>query len=385
MITPREIRDKALRLYPSFLLAVLNDESFFPQVIRCRKINPGDDFSQISAQIKQISREEKSQKGYGYRVLFKSVNTRRHGPQTLPDKILFENKSDFLKYIGKDGEFRLLQEMISRTGKMMPMLLPWLKQHPRQLIRYLSEWPEILAVCRYFLENPRPALYIRELPIDNLDTKFIENHRGILTTLLDLLMPADAINNEEKDFARRYYLKYAQPLIRLRVLDPLLRPRNDYPGESIAIPVEDFEMLQPPGNVVFITENLINFLTLPAFPDAIGILGNGFRVQLLRNVHWLQSRDIYYWGDIDVQGMQILSQLRGYHPQVQSLMMDFATLEGFRQFAVAGKPTKAVNLPHLTAQETELFDYLKRHNLRLEQERIPQGFVNQQILKTRIG
>ena len=35
-------------------------------------------------------------------------------------------------------------------------------------------------------------------------------------------------------------------------------------------------------------------------------------VSLLKDISWLHKSDIYYWGDLDTHGFQILSQLRGY-------------------------------------------------------------------------
>ncbi|QBD83792.1 hypothetical protein EPA93_45535 [Ktedonosporobacter rubrisoli] len=44
---------------------------------------------------------------------------------------------------------------------------------------YHGDWSDLIAVCDYFLEHPRPACYIREIPVA-VHTKFIEQHSGIL-------------------------------------------------------------------------------------------------------------------------------------------------------------------------------------------------------------
>jgi hypothetical protein len=60
------------------------------------------------------------------------------------------------------------------------------------MLKYVDEWADILRVCRYFQLHPRPNLYLRELPI-KVHTKFIEEHKGILRELLEIVLPEDAI------------------------------------------------------------------------------------------------------------------------------------------------------------------------------------------------
>ncbi|GCE22221.1 hypothetical protein KDK_60210 [Dictyobacter kobayashii] len=50
--------------------------------------------------------------------------------------------------------------------------------------------------------------------------------------------------------------------------------------------------------------------------------------------------------------------------------MDKATLSTFSEFWVTGTPLSVQRLPHLTDEEHDLFIYLMKENIRLEQERI---------------
>jgi hypothetical protein len=72
---------------------------------------------------------------------------------------------------------------------------------------------------------------------------------------------------------------------------------------------------------VLIVENKVNLLTLPRLPGTLAIGGLGNAVMLLRYCAWLGSVSITYWGDIDVQGFEILSRLRGI-PEVVSMNYD---------------------------------------------------------------
>lgn len=59
--------------------------------------------------------------------------------------------------------------------------------------------------------------------------------------------------------------------------------------------------------------------------------------------------------------------------------MDFETLNDFAAYVGEGEKTNVRNLEYLTAEEMELFEYLKTNNLRLEQEKIPQHYANKKL------
>lgn len=125
---------------------------------------------------------------------------------------------------------------------------------------------------------------------------------------------------------------------------------------------------------------MMNFLTLPPLENSIALFGKGYAVQLLKSVKWLQNCSIFYWGDIDEHGFKIFSQFRTYFPQTTSLMMDEETFKTFAEFIVSD-PTNPTfqNLPNLTPPEQTLYSYLCLHKKRLEQERLPQTYVNQYL------
>ena len=92
---------------------------------------------------------------------------------------------------------------------------------------------------------------------------------------------------------------------------------------------------------------------------------------------------IYYCGDIDTHGFAILDQLRAQLSHVQSLLMDRATLLAHAsQWGEEPQPLLR-DLPRLTDEERALFDELRdnrlRARLRLEQERIGFGWLQQAL------
>jgi hypothetical protein len=213
------------------------------------------------------------------------------------------------------------------------------------------------------------------LPIA-VHTKFIEENDAVIQSLLDFLISGDIRNSGQKRFAERYFLRYDEPVIRMRILDTQLTCFGNF--IDISIPLSHFEKLVLPAKNILIAENKMNFLTLPEVSSAIAIWsGGGFNISYLRNAVWLVGKSIFYWGDIDEYGFQILHQLRSYYPQTQSIMMDLKTFEGFAAFAATGTRNKSEQLSLLTDEESKLFNQLKLlEKNRLEQEKIPQEYVN---------
>jgi len=122
-------------------------------------------------------------------------------------------------------------------------------------------------------------------------------------------------------------------------------------------------------------ENEITALSFPAIKNAIVIFAKGYGVGVFKDVKWLNDKEIYYWGDIDMDGFAILSQARGYFPQIQSLFMDINTLEEFIDLGVKSSNKSYKKLLHLTEDEELLYERLFSdyygENFRLEQERLP--------------
>ena len=108
---------------------------------------------------------------------------------------------------------------------------------------------------------------------------------------------------------------------------------------------------------------------------AIAIFGSGYSVYNLKNVNWFSNRELLYWGDIDVQGFEILSQFRGYFPHVKSILMDKQTFDRFFENDLGTVSNITIEL-NLTDTEQDLYNILKLNNWRLEQEKIPFDYVN---------
>lgn len=377
MITPQEIKNKTDRKYVSFLQSLVENIPFSRIDIRGDKSYSKSSLPEFEKEIQQIVSQSKEKKGFGYTLEFQKVKTKYLGIQDLPIAIYFDDQKDFLKFLGKEKEVDLFKSSVEKITNEFPELKEWIFKNPLRVIANQTEWESILKVCKYFKQNPKPNLYIRELPI-KVHTKFVERNQSIIKELLDILI-SEYINQDGKQFEKRFNLKFAEPQIRFKILDKEISQKFFSGLDDIAIPVSQFENLNLPIKRVLVVENkttLYTTLTLPKMNDTIAIFGSGYSVLNLKNVRWFDNLELLYWGDIDAQGFEILSQFRTYFPQTESILMDRQTFDKFFEDD-KGTPTNISIKLNLTDEEYQLYDILKTKNWRLEQEKIPFEFVNE--------
>ncbi|WP_223649537.1 Wadjet anti-phage system protein JetD domain-containing protein [Hymenobacter psoromatis] len=367
MISLPELRAKALRRYPRVLRAHLAGEVLFPLLIPTDKtLDRGQGHEHIHAQQRELLAHAKNRTGHGYWL---TTKLNRKTGQSEIKRVEFETLTDYLSFLNKAAEFAAFESNAALTAATVPALL-LLPPLPPLLLDYAAEWPDLLLVCQYFQQHPQPNQYVRNLPLA-LPTKFIERHQSALRQLLDWLVP-EHVRAEETDFFRRFHLLLEEPGIKLRFLDAAQRL---HPAVSqCSLWASEFRQLNLASQRVFIIENLTTFLSFPPVSDAVAIWGGGFAVSLLAGADWLTTKQVLYWGDIDVHGFQILARLRAYYPAAQSLLMDTATFAAHHHGGQGGDFQPA-ELPQLTPTEQQLYHTLLRTNARLEQERLPLSCV----------
>lgn len=378
MITPQDIKKQCLSWWRELLLSVMNGEEFFPrEILRIGKITARNILSKLTEHKVAIAALQHSANLWGYEVEMSEKNFEKIGCQTVPVSIRIPSLEVYLHITRKKSELDSFIENWQFIRFQMPELIEWCRNNPLRLISH-DTWKETLLVCRYFMEHPRPGLYIRQLPID-VHTKYIEENKELLRSLLDTLLSAPDLNPEEKTFEKRYGLKTAEPLIRVRFLDGGLAPASGW--TDITLPLSDFHRMDCPCKRVLIAENKMNFLCLPPLPDSIAVWsGGGFNISYLKEIPWLKQVQCYYWGDLDAQGLQILNQFRSYYSSAKALMMDWRTFRNYQHLVKEGTPAPLQMLLQLTVEEQDLYRHLQEHNFRLEQERIPDAKAVEEIV-----
>lgn len=374
--SPDDLRSQLRKLWDRGRL--LMEPQIFPLRLPLRGPTAGDlgtRFDEARSWVRLWAQQEEKQ---GLALQWREINSRQIGRNRLPSAVLFHDRDRALAYIGKRQAGRDFDRLQVQILESFPGLRDWLGRRALQALALKDQWPRLLAVLSWLLAHPRPGVYIRQLELPGVDTKFIEGHRKVLTELLDrVLDPAQVDDNARgiAGFDQRYGFRAKPPQIRFRLLDPALYLQG---LGDLQIPAEDFARLALPVERVFITENDINGLAFPDLPRALVVFGLGYGLDSLKNAGWLAGTTIHYWGDIDSHGFAMLDQLRSYFPHTRSLLMDRPTLLAHETlWGREPKPTRKPLL-RLSADEQALYEDLCldrfAESLRLEQERI--GFAH---------
>lgn len=379
MITPAEIQNKAGRLYPKAIEAWLRgDETFFPLAVSSNREYRGASVAERLDEKQRLEAGSKQAKGYGYSVRWERRKSRKIGENDFPAEIYFESLDDLARLIGKREEYKSLVRSVSLVREQLPTLDAWLVDGGwKRLVAAGSQVEGLVQVARYLVEHPRPNCFPRELPLA-VSTKLVEQNRGLLSEWLDRLLPPHAIDFQwdHRDFARRYGFRTAAGHLMLRVLDPVLQAELGLPFDELSLPLESLSRLDVRSAEVFIVENRTNLLTLPELPRGLALGGLGNAVTPLLAIPWLAQQRVTYWGDLDLDGLAILSRLRARLPAVRSVMMDGQTLQRFRHLATEQADRQIADPEYLSESEMSAFTTCRDDRLRLEQEHLPQAYVN---------
>ncbi|HEX4060694.1 MAG TPA: Wadjet anti-phage system protein JetD domain-containing protein [Streptosporangiaceae bacterium] len=305
------------------------------------------------------------------RIEHKQVGGRVIGVNAIPCRAWIDSYERLWQLLDVEAEVARFGAVLDQAKAMMPALADWMIAHPVKVLALAHDWDRVLGTVQWIDQFAGPGLYLRQIDVPGVDTKFIERHRGILTDLLDCQLPSVRIDPTvpRSDFAGRYRFRKKPAYVRFRYLAA-------GPTQLSELTVRAAEMpTAPPGiSAVYVVENEVTYLAFPPVADAIVIFGGGYAVSVLEQLPWLADRHLVYWGDIDTHGLEILARLRRRFPHTRSMLMDRATLLAHRSQWVT-EPTPARPDPtHLTPDEAalahDLTTDLYAPSLRLEQERI---------------
>ena len=142
-----------------------------------------------------------------YRVELREFRHRVLGVNQVPAAIWVDSLDAALAILGKRGEASRFTELVAQTRARRPTLLDWVAAKPHQALAMAGVWGRLLDVVDWIEVHPRPNVYLRQVDIPGVDSKFIEAHRGVLGPWLDRLLPPNAVDETMSGvagFAKRY-------------------------------------------------------------------------------------------------------------------------------------------------------------------------------------
>jgi hypothetical protein len=311
-------------------------------------------------------------------VEFEPRKWARLGNQDLPARLVLSGPGEVAALCGQDKRWA---RAVARREALLGAW-PGLETNMR-LGRYFdvladyadTDFERLVAVVRWLEANAESNLYIRQLPVTGVDTKWLEKRQSLVAELLCLVTGSEKVG----DFFEVTGLKRLPHRLRMMVLCPELR-RSVGGLRDFEAPIEDVVQLGLAPKRVLVVENHDCATALGDMKGCVVFVGLGKAVGVISRVRWAQGIPALYWGDIDTHGLVILNSARAALPGLQSVLMDVATLLQFKALAVH-EAAQAVESEqeHLTAEERELLVGLRSGSwglkLRVEQERLPWAVV----------
>lgn len=310
----------------------------------------------------------------GVRVEWAAVGGRRFGSNLLPRRAWIDTPELAWRLLGVESVVKTFVGQVDIAGALAPRLVPWMLARPHQVVDAAAVWDRLVSTVVWIDALPagRPPLYLRQVDVPGVDTKFIEQHRVLLAALLDAQLDPSRVDIAagRSDVAARFGFRSKPEYIRFRYLDP--EPRPGF-SELSVLPAE-LAVNPPAATRVFVVENEITYLAFPPVGDSLVMWGAGYRIWRLARLPWLTDREVLYWGDIDTHGFAILDRFRKWHPHATSMLMDRATLLDHEAHWDHEKSQSREDLTRLTQPEHHLYQDLLDGSfgpgVRLEQERI---------------
>ena len=353
--------------WPDLLAAFAAGQQWAPLPVPVRGPSPAE-IGERLGDVQDWAAEWRQAERGPLRVEYKQVGGRHFGTNMIPCRAWLDGYDQAWELLGARSHVQRLTELAERTKATCPRLVSWLERRPVKALELAGDWAHLLATVRWIDERQVPGMYLRQVDVPGVDTKFIGRHKGVLVELLDLQLDPDRVDPQAADFEGRYGFRRKPGYVRFR------SPAGQSGYTELTVRADEFAAPPPGTGRVYVVENEVTYLAFPLAPDTIVIFGGGYAVQVLESLGWLATLDLVYWGDIDTHGFAILNRLRHRFPHARSVLMDRATvLAHDSQWVTEPSPAKAA-LGLLSPAEQDLYRALVTGvfgpAVRLEQERI---------------
>ncbi|MDR1968929.1 MAG: DUF3322 domain-containing protein, partial [Burkholderiaceae bacterium] len=165
------------------------------------------------------------------------------GVQRLPEKLVLQNPQEAAAWAGESARWERARQRYQTLAAHWPALTQHLSRHFNVLAHYDDpDFRRLTQMLDWIAAHPHSNLYPRQLPIAGLDSKWLEGRKRLLT---DLVAAIQQDASGDLNFYQRCGLKAPPLLVRMRVLDHVLRTRIGGIGD-ITAPVEELLALDLP-------------------------------------------------------------------------------------------------------------------------------------------
>jgi len=223
---PADLRAQLLKLWSrgDVLASLVSGESLFPLRLTLKSptsAEMSERFDEVRQWISTLRAAD------GYRVTLREFRHRVFGTNSVPHEVWVDSLDAALMLIGKRRDATRFAALLDTTHQRQPPLLDWLVKRPLRALELAEEWTRLLDIVDWLKANPRPGVYLRQVDIAGVHSKFIEAHRGVLAELADRVLPPEAVDVSAAgvgQFAQRYGFRDKPLRVRFRLLGAVSAP-----------------------------------------------------------------------------------------------------------------------------------------------------------------
>lgn len=227
----------------------------------------------------------------------------------------------------------------------------------------------IVMIARYIREHPGLNIHQRTVRLPGIDTKFVERYK----TMIEMLLNDGEFKLKDHRsveiivcYRDPKHLKNAS-----RMCDVIIPGYSDTPFEYVP-------------KAIVVCENKHSAMYMYPRDGLITMMGVGYSAatRILTELRISNHPHLIYWGDIDLEGMAILANVRKAGVKIRSICMDAHTAKKYAAYDVIPSHKSQVKLDplFLTAEERGALKMLESGRIhRIEQEKLPENYVNHRL------
>lgn len=301
--------------------------------------------------------------------LERRVASLHRADQPLPSSLVVDDIETAARLVGGPWPDRIARNR--RRAAALRRSFPSLAD-PGAILRLTDVWSEVdfdllCRTARWFADPHESGLTARQVPVKGMGTKWLAARESVVRRLAGL----DSLE----------LLSGRPPRVHLTYLDPAHLAAGGRRHDVATSGDVDVVAYRP--RVVVISENRDTAQLFPPIEGGIALEGEGRGAGAIAGLGWVrEAGELWYWGDMDADGLEILHGFRAAGLPVRSLFMDLDSYERWERFGVdhdhGGRligPRTPRDVSLLETGERELYLALcspewTRHR-RIEQERIP--------------
>ena len=142
------------------------------------------------------------------------------GTQQLPERLLLHTPRQVVRWLGEEARWQSANARQQQLLQMWPQLAAKLAGH----FIVLADYPEtdfqcLIATLQWLTAHPESGLYIRQLPVPGVDSKWLASRKTLIVELLQAIRETP----ERDDFFTVTGIRRKPVLMRCRLLDTRLR------------------------------------------------------------------------------------------------------------------------------------------------------------------